>query len=84
MADAGGRGRSSMPTGEPALPRLLPAGIAQPLRRCWPFLVLATALATLFPFFHESGPLHRPEHSRASKMAGVALVLAPSIPSTLK
>ena len=23
--------------------------------------MLATALATLFPFFHESGPLHRPE-----------------------
>ncbi len=49
-----------MPTGASTLPRLLPAGIARPLR-CWPFLVLATALATLFPFFHESGPLHRPE-----------------------
>lgn len=31
------------------------------LRRCWPFLVLLAALATLFPFFDEAGPLHRPE-----------------------
>lgn len=31
------------------------------LRRCGPLLLLLAALATLFPFFNESGPLHRPE-----------------------
>ena len=29
------------------------------LGRLWPVLVLLAALATLFPFFHEAGPLHR-------------------------
>lgn len=30
--------------------------------RVWPLLALLAALATLFPFFYESGPLHRPQY----------------------
>ena len=46
----------------PALPPALlrpAAGVAPSLRRCGPLLVLLAALATLFPLFNESGPLHR-------------------------
>ena len=31
--------------------------------RLWPLLVLLIALATLFPFFHEAGPLHRAQYA---------------------
>ena len=31
--------------------------------RLWPLLALLAALATLFPFFYESGPLHRPQYN---------------------
>ena len=31
--------------------------------RLWPLVVLLTALATLFPFFHEAGPLHRAQYA---------------------
>ena len=58
----------------PATGRLEPAGAAgeaerhQPglrtaLGRLWPLLVLLIALATLFLFFHEAGPLHRAQYA---------------------
>lgn len=34
-----------------------------PASRLWPFLALLAALATLFPFFYEAGPLHRPQYN---------------------
>ena len=33
------------------------------LGRFWPLLVLLMALATLFPLFHEAGPLHRAQYA---------------------
>lgn len=75
---------------------LVPRSLGLRLEANAPLLVLLAALATLFPFFYESGPLHRPpeaydvvtfEHLMVAKnlsaehdWLSIEFVVAPRIP----